>query len=98
MTFILPCCPFAETQPSILVPPNSIATATLKDLKAGQRKRQETELAKKRRKTLDNFQNYISKYCGGVDMTIGQGNWNGHRLSAISVLQRCSACIAGMLW
>jgi hypothetical protein len=32
------------------------------DLEAGQGERQETELAKKRRKTLDDFQSYIPKY------------------------------------
>ena len=50
--------PSLEPDPRILVPPNSIAT-TLKDLGAGQGERQEAELAKKRRKTLDDFQNVL---------------------------------------
>jgi hypothetical protein len=61
MAFVLLCYSFTGTRPRILVPPNSIAT-TLEDLEAEQGERQEAELAKKRRKTLDDFQSYIPKY------------------------------------
>jgi hypothetical protein len=57
---VLLYCSFTGTRLRILVPPNSIAT-TLEDLEARQ-ERQEAELAKKRRKTLDDFQSYIPKY------------------------------------
>jgi hypothetical protein len=69
MAFILLCCSFTETRPRILVPPNSIVT-TLKDLEAGQGERQETELAKKCRKILDNFQSYIPKYIRYDDLPL----------------------------
>jgi hypothetical protein len=61
MAFVLLCYSFTRTRPRILVPPNSVAI-TLEDLETRQEERQEAELTKKRRKTLDDFQSYIPKY------------------------------------